>query len=481
MPHPTAAGEEEERSEEGTEEEEEEDEEEGEEEDGSDDEEQHSEREEEDVAEERGNEAAGAGAAVVTQGAPEEKTRAAPGKPAQQDDKVLAEVTQLQGMVNNCVKIALKGCPCRYLQQGSDKLKRIPSRYFVDDNLEQLSIVACEPEQGSGVQVKCSIAAIQDIFCVSEDGEAPFPTAVMSRLQKEEKETLLMVVFQGRQVGVSSFCVMLETCESRESFMEAMRVLCVASRFSATVDHRNETSAPRGGQVMDLAPQVNSSLHSQQVSVDFFMRCIGIKAMMPTDGSGDGVPLPPLMRQGVVQYISAYGYKPKDENVWQVSSHADFRPRLLVCVRQHIEAAKHTWYIVESSLMMDEHSPVRRLDWLAPRRLAHLRRYLHHPLKEALRESYSKHFEGASFACRLGPPGTTERLHRWFSALSGCINAKKAPPLVVALTLHFLEAPCPTLNPDGNRPTAIASLTRLRGHASLATQEKMRQLVGKGR
>jgi len=253
------------------------------------------------------------------------------------------------------------------------------------------------------------------------------------------------VVFQGRQMGLSSFCITIETCESRGSFIEAMRVLCAASRFSTTVDPQNESTTPLGAQVMDGVPQVNSSLH---FSADFFMRCIDIKAMIPTNISSGCVPQPPLIRQGVEQYISAYGYKPKDEHVWQVSSHNDFRPRLSVCVRQHVEAAKHTWYIVEISLMMDEHGPVRQLNWLAPRRLAHLRQYLYHPLKEGLGESYFKHFEGAKFACRKGPPGTTQRLRHWFAALSGCINTKKVPPLLVALTLHFLEAPCPTLNAD---------------------------------
>jgi len=179
--------------------------------------------------------------------------------------------------------------------------------------------------------------------------------------------------------------------------------------------------------------------------VRFFMRSIGIKAMQER-GSEQSVPLPPLIRDGVAQYISAYGYRPRDDMVWERfagDTSTLTRPTLQIRVRQHIEAAKHTWYIVESTLRMDGAERLPRLDWLAPRRLAHLRKHLHDPIKNTFGEAYARHFEGARFPNRLALPGTTAQLHRWCNALADCINSRSAPPLVVATTLHFLEAPGP--------------------------------------
>jgi len=351
--------------------------------------------------------------------------------------------SQVHGMVDDCVQKARRGCPCIFLQQGVH-LRRVSSKYIVDDRLEELSILPGEAAE-SVVLTQCLIATIQDIFCVAADGEAPFPVAVIGNLSPEEKEALLMVVAQGKHGRITSFCMLLDSPEDRETFMEAMRLLCVASRFSAAVDHREhgvnvaEPHMPQAMCAIDALP-------SQKVSVDFFMRCVGIKAMIPgATQCKDGVPLLPLMQQEVVSYISAYGYTPKDTDVWQVSSCSQTRPKVLrpkfqVNVRQHIEAAKHTWYIVESSLLLD--GPPHRLDWLAPRRLVHIRQYLYDPVKEAFGVEYKRHLGKTGFARRMGLPGTTERLRKWLSDLAATINSRRAPPLIVALTLHFLEAPC---------------------------------------
>merc|ERR1712039_578930 len=110
------------------------------------------------------------------------------------------------------------------------------------------------------------------------------------------------------------------------------------------------------------------------------------------------------------------------------------------------EAARHTWYIVESRVSLGEDSRVEAcIQWLAPRRLEHLRKDLHDIVKSTLGETaYATWFharEGAKFAPHGGLPGTTAHLRRWFDALSSCINSKVAPPLVAAVTLRFLEAP----------------------------------------
>jgi len=346
-------------------------------------------------------------------------------------------------MVDDCVQKARKGCPCIFLRQGVH-LRRISSKYIVDDRLEELSILPSEAAAPVAL-TQCPIAMIQDIFCVPADGEAAFPAVVISNLSPEEKDLLLMVVAQGKHRQSTSFCMLLDSPEDRENFMEAMRLLCVASRFSAAIDHREhdvnvaEPHMPQALCAIEVLP-------TQKVGIDFFMRCVGIKAMMPGASQfKNGVPLLPLMQREVVSYISGYGYTPKDTEVWQAASCSQSRPKVLrpkfqVNVRQHIEAAKHTWYIVESSLLLD--GPPHRLDWLAPRRLVHIRRYLYDPVKETFGVEYKRHLGKIGFARRMGPPGTTERLRKWFSALASAINSRKAPPLIVALTLHFLEAPC---------------------------------------
>jgi len=346
--------------------------------------------------------------------------------------------SQVHGMVNDCVQRARTGCPCTFLPQGV-QLRRIPCKYIVDDRLEELSILPTEAAEPVAL-TQCLIATIQDIFTVPEDGETPFPVVILSHLSPEEKEALLLVVAQGKQ-GRTSFCILLDSPADRDNFMEAMKLLCVASRFSAAADQ-----AEYGCNATAPAMRAIDALPSQKVSVDFFMRCIGIKAMMPgTTQNQDGAPLALLMHQGVVSYISPYGYTPKDKDVWQAPTSLKLprpkvlRPKFQVSVRQHIEAATHTWYIVESSLLLN--GPTRRLDWLAPRRLAHIRQYLYNPVKEAFGGSYKRHFGRAGFARRMGLPGTTERLRKWLSALAATVNSRKAPPSVVALTLHFLEAP----------------------------------------
>jgi len=60
----------------------------------------------------------------------------------------------------------------------------------------------------------------------------------------------------------------------------------------------------------------------------------------------------------VAQYFSAYGFKPQSEAVWHMLGPGKPKPKLTIFVRQHIKAAKHTWYIIESSLVMYNKIPI---------------------------------------------------------------------------------------------------------------------------
>jgi len=265
---------------------------------------------------------------------------------------------------------------------------------------------------------------------------------------------LFMVVAQGDHGAVTSFCALFDSSEDGKDFMEVMRRLCVSSPFWTAVDqpeHRvdvAEPNVPQGLRAEDiLAKQglcAEDILPNQIASLNFFLACVGIKTMV----TGTNMHLAEV---GCTSYISAYGYTAQDEDVWHVTSIYQPRPELSrptfqVKVRQHAEIANHTWYFLEGSLLLDR--PPHRLDWLAPRRLTHIRQYLHDPVRAASGDEYNKHSGKVGFAQRMGPRGTTKRLGNWLSALAVTINSRTAPPRVVALTLHFLETPCLSANID---------------------------------
>merc|ERR1712118_43560 len=95
----------------------------------------------------------------------------------------------------------------------------------------------------------------------------------------------------------------------------------------------------------------------------------------------------------------------------------------------------HTWYEIQCHL-----APGCR-HWTVHRRLSHIRRFLHDPVKSALGDCYPKWFdrESARFASHGGPSGTTARLRNWLAALVANINNGNASPKLVALTLRFTE------------------------------------------
>merc|ERR1719188_500281 len=118
---------------------------------------------------------------------------------------------------------------------------------------------------------------------------------------------------------------------------------------------------------------------------------------------------------------------------------------------------------MESTLFFKGSDRQVHLNWLAPRRLAHLRRDLYIPVKKAMGPCYAKHFGDAPFAYRGGIPGTTAHLHRWCCALATCINSGAASPAMVALVLRFLEVPRPE---DPSNNDAAAASARVSGAVS---------------
>lgn len=150
-------------------------------------------------------------------------------------EDVEKEKDRLQHFMNDWVTQASRGIPCSYISRSnavaaswshrSQGQRRRPShQYHIDRSLEHLFIV---PIRNPGcAEVVCPIAAILDIYSVGDDGEHCFPPEVLSSLAEEEKALLLMVVYhwQGRN---AAFCLLEESQESRDKFLDAARILSI--------------------------------------------------------------------------------------------------------------------------------------------------------------------------------------------------------------------------------------------------------------
>ncbi|CAK0848223.1 unnamed protein product [Prorocentrum cordatum] len=141
------------------------------------------------------------------------------------EEEKIREKLRLQSLVNGFARRAVKGCPCMYLKAiGGDpeKYEAVATQYRIDRSLENLVVVlAGDPNLAD---VTCPIAAIQDIYSLREDDEDCFPRAVVSSLQPQDRDLLLMVVFQ-RQDKTLKFCILEESAEARDEFLETLHTL----------------------------------------------------------------------------------------------------------------------------------------------------------------------------------------------------------------------------------------------------------------
>eukprot|EP00929_Paragymnodinium_shiwhaense_P059061 TRINITY_DN29566_c0_g1_i2.p1 TRINITY_DN29566_c0_g1~~TRINITY_DN29566_c0_g1_i2.p1 ORF type:complete len:234 (+),score=51.95 TRINITY_DN29566_c0_g1_i2:84-785(+) len=139
------------------------------------------------------------------------------------------EKVRLQQLVNDFARKAVKGCPCTYIRERSGE--RIPALYLIDKRLERLTV--CKAEDQASPEVSCSIANIQDIYTLEEDGGDCFPSEVQAALTREEPPMLLMVVYQ-QQNQLFRFSLLEESRESRDAFLECLRVLCIYAQSAGS-------------------------------------------------------------------------------------------------------------------------------------------------------------------------------------------------------------------------------------------------------
>jgi len=133
------------------------------------------------------------------------------------------EKARLQQLVNTFAKKAVRGCPCTYISTVSKE--RLETQYRIDKSLEFLIILS--PNDKNKPEITCPIAGIEDIYSVVEDGKSCFPLDVLSLVPPEHTELLLMVVFRSGRDKHIRFCMTEATRESRDVFLECLRILCI--------------------------------------------------------------------------------------------------------------------------------------------------------------------------------------------------------------------------------------------------------------
>jgi len=146
------------------------------------------------------------------------------GRSLNDDDKELEKV-RLQQRVNAFAKDALKGCPCILFK--GNPIERHESQYRIDKNLDHLMVMS--PTDMNEAEIHCPIGDIQDIYSIVEDGPGCFPPEVIAGVaSQDEMERLLMVVYRNAgKKNLVRFCILEGSCESRDAFLECLRILCI--------------------------------------------------------------------------------------------------------------------------------------------------------------------------------------------------------------------------------------------------------------
>lgn len=141
-----------------------------------------------------------------------------------------SEKVRLQQLVNSFAKAALRGCKCTHVKESGE---RNATKYRIDKSLEYLII---ESSQGDALaDVTCPIGAIQDIYCVMEDGAECFPPEVIHAVKAQEMENLLMVVYRSGQDKILRFYLLEDSAESRDVFLECLRILCIYAQSTPSL------------------------------------------------------------------------------------------------------------------------------------------------------------------------------------------------------------------------------------------------------
>jgi len=149
---------------------------------------------------------------------------------------------------------------------------------------------------------------------------------------------------------------------------------------------------------------------------------------------------PPLPSQAV-EILKNFGFSALGPMKWDNVRQPNIC--LQIARKQAVAASDgegaHDWYEIHCRLSSDAFT--RDALWVVPRRLLHLRRLLHDPVRLEFGRAYDQHFKTERFADSGRQSNTPAKLGAWLATLAQVINSCKLSPVLTAAVLCFLEAP----------------------------------------
>lgn len=147
------------------------------------------------------------------------------------------EKTHRQSVVDSFVKKAVRGRPSTHIDNQTGG--RTESLYHIDKGLRHFTLSA---KDDGRIIAECPIEEIQDIY-VLDDGENCLPPEVVRQVGPHERDCVLMVVHghlpdRARSLTrkyASCFCIVEESREGRDVFLESMRVSSIYAQHSPVV------------------------------------------------------------------------------------------------------------------------------------------------------------------------------------------------------------------------------------------------------
>lgn len=119
-----------------------------------------------------------------------------------------------------------KGIRCIYFRERSHQ--RVPAIYTLDNVARYLIVFSGNALQNK--EVACPLTSLVEVCRFQDAGEQYFPKAVVDMLAADETERLAMVVFTRNDGKKIRFCLLEESSESCDAFIEAINVLAVYMR-----------------------------------------------------------------------------------------------------------------------------------------------------------------------------------------------------------------------------------------------------------
>jgi len=140
----------------------------------------------------------------------------------------------------------------------------------------------------------------------------------------------------------------------------------------------------------------------------------------------------------VRMYLGPLGYMANDDDTWDAG--VEVFPEMRTEVKSHAKLGGKRHYRVDCALHA-KGCEEPYLAWATMRRLDHLRRGIHDPVKQVLGTAYEERFQSTRFANSFAPKGTTAKLDAWFTTLSHCVNEGLINPQLLSGILRVFDAP----------------------------------------